>query len=169
MPDGATHHKIWKVGLLGVPLWDLSVTLVAYPFVSHYGGYWLYSLGIPVGYLLGLFVDPDLDIVGMTQAEGRIMNTFPIIGNIMVGYWTVYGAFFRRHHRSWLTHGPFISTAIRYAFAFWWLVFLDRWWYIGATLFLIGMYLGTVYADILHWAADVITGEIGKGTRYGRR
>lgn len=160
MPDGATHHKIWKIGLSGLPLVDIGLTLAAAPLIFSYREHWVFSVGIPIGYLYGLFIDPDLDIVGMTQAEGRMMNTFPIIGNIMVGYWTVYGAFFRRHHRSWLTHGPFISTAIRYAFSFWWLFLLDRWWYVGATFFLVGMFFGTCYADILHWAADKITGEL---------
>lgn len=165
MPDGKTHHKIWKVGILGLPLYSAGATMLAVPLVH---GDWLYFLaGLPAGYILGLFIDPDLDIVGMTQAEGRMLNTFPIIGNIMVGYWTVYGAFFRRHHRSWQTHGPMISTAIRYIYAFWWLVFLDRWWNIWATFFVIGMFFGTCYADILHWAADVITGEIGKRSRHG--
>lgn len=160
MPDGKTHTKIWKAGLVGVPVVTLGITLMAWPNIHVQSGWVYLGAGIPTGYLFGLFVDPDLDIVGMSKSEGRMMNIFPIVGNIMVGYWTIYGAFFRRHHRSFWTHGPFVSTAIRYLFAFWWVAFLDNWWNVFLTLFFVGMYFGTVYADVLHWAADTITKEI---------
>jgi hypothetical protein len=114
------------------------------------------ALGVLLGYQYGRYVTPDEDIVGMTVGEGLMMNHFPVIGNFFVAYWSLYGAFMRRHHRSFLTHGPIVSTAIRYVFGFWWLGILmwKGWWGAWATYLLIGAFLGTTVIDIIHWWLD---------------
>lgn len=172
MPDGVTHDLIWKMGRLAVLPISIGVALItdSLPMARScnvslgvcVSGQTFMAIGVVAGYWYGRYITPDEDIVGMTVGEGYLMNHFPIIGNFIVAYWTLYGAMFRKHHRSFLTHGPFISTAIRYLFGFWWMVFLVKfgWWDTWATYMLIGAFIGTCVIDILHWAADKITKEI---------
>lgn len=172
MPDGATHDLLWKYGRVGVlPLAVVSAVLTdSLPMeraCNHVvglclSGQTILGLGVVAGYVYGRYITPDEDIVGMTVGEGYLMNHLPIIGNLIVAYWTIYGAFFRKKHRSVWTHGPVLSTAIRYLFGFWWIGLLiwKGWWASWATYLMIGAFIGTTMIDCIHWAADVITKEI---------
>lgn len=160
MPNGQVHEHFRRKG-----------RIVAYPFsiifplvvpVYGIGMYemetFIFGVGIILGYdVIGKFMTCDWDIVGMTKDEGRMMNEIWFIGPILVGISTIYGGYFRRWHRSKLTHGPFISTAIRYLFVFWFPLFemlrhdSHYWWFLFA-----GLYLGTCMSDIIHWYLDFI-------------
>jgi uncharacterized metal-binding protein len=172
MPDGATHFKLWRGGLALIP----PVSFIVYETASRMGlkylcsdsglcfaGHGSMTIGITLGYLYGAFVDPDMDIVGMTQAEGRMMRKLGIVGGALVAYWTFYGYLFRKYHRSFWTHGPVISTAIRYCYQFWlpWIYIYnssqDHSWLVYG---FIGMFIGTTVSDIIHFLADKASGEL---------
>lgn len=166
MPDGKTHFKIWKLGWTAiVPASILLISAKEYALTS----------GLLMGYALGAYIDPDLDVMGTNDAEGRMVNTIPILGPIVYGYSSIYGAIFRRHHRSIITHFPIISTAIRLFFFFWWVYFL----YMNKFLifdynhlyFYLAVLCGLSLADSLHFAADIIFSDIKKsnGKRNRRK
>lgn len=171
MSDGRTHFALWRGGLILIPPlmimgWYITAALpliMICSLTNCYGAQVFIALGIPLGYVLGAFIDPDMDIVGMTEAEGRLMNNLWVLGGLLVAYWTFYGFLFRRHHRSVWTHGPIISTAIRYCYQFWGLFIWiynskqDLAWLI---LLLIGMFIGTTLSDTIHYSADKISGEL---------
>jgi hypothetical protein len=123
----------------------LSVVLALFqPFVA---------LGSLAGYFLGQWLDPDLDIVGMTKSEGRMLK-IPIAGPFLIGYWAIYGAIFRRKHRSVWTHGYVLSTGIRYGYSFWWLYFVIPVLYDWMMYVLIGIFIGLCFSDSIHIWAD---------------
>ena len=143
MPSGEIHYKYWKRGWTAQGLISIGLMFVQ-PFVA---------LGSIVGYFLGQWLDPDLDIVGMTNAEGRMLKV-PILGALAVAYWTFYGALFRRKHRSVWTHGYILSTGIRYGYSFWWLYFVIPVVYDWMMYSLIGIFIGLCLSDALHIWAD---------------
>lgn len=153
MPDGATHYTLWKLGWIAS--FPASLLFIAQ---NH-----ILGLGVLVGYFSGKYIDPDWDLVSVTAAEGRIMNDFKVIGNVIVGYTTIYGAIFRHNHRSFWTHFPFVSTTGRLIFLFWWIpilyfqkIILYQDWQL---LFGIGFWAGLSFSDAIHWAADVTIGD----------
>ena len=150
MPDGGTHHKYYNRGyIVSIPvgiitsLWE-----------------WKFGLGYVVGYSLGRYVDPDWDLMGTNAGEGRMVNEIPILGHLVFGVSSSYGSIFRKHHRSFWTHFPVVSTLIRLIFItvvpF---VFLDSWginligneWY----LFWLGLWAGLSHADAIHYYLDI--------------
>lgn len=147
MPNGAVHYSLWKKG------WVLSAVTSAaliksYPLISAF------SL---LGYWLGQFIDPDLDLVGITSAEGRAMRKWPLIGGLFVTYWMMYGYIFRGKHRAFATHSIFFSTVIRFFYAFWWVLWLlhkyDKMNFVAFQC-LVGVFLGMFLADSIHIIAD---------------
>jgi uncharacterized metal-binding protein len=147
MPSGIIHHRLWKYGW-GVECAAFAVLLSHSPTIS---------IGTAIGYFLGQFLDPDLDLVGITGAEGRILRKLPVLGAFIVGYWTVFGGLFRRHHRSFWTHSYVISTAIRFVYGFWWVVLFkhtETW----LLMMLFGMFIGLCIADAIHIRADKVIG-----------
>lgn len=118
----------------------------------------MFGAGIVIGYdVVGRFCTPDWDQVSMTKDEGRMLNEIWIIGPILVGISTIYGGYFRRHHRSFITHFPFISTSLRYLLMFWYPILLiyeyKSFW--GMYL-LLGMFIGTSLSDTIHAYLDWI-------------
>jgi hypothetical protein len=155
MPDGATHYWYFKRGfLIEIPL---SLTLCYFD--------WKFGAGNLVGYSLGRWIDPDWDIMGTNNAEGRVVNEIPILGHFLYGISSTYGSLFRRHHRSFLTHFPLVSTLIRLIFVFIFpLVIFDSWkinligdgWH----MFWIGILAGLSQADGIHWYLDMSQGGV---------
>jgi len=149
MPDGEFHHNIWKAGaIVAVPASIATVALID----------WRMGLAMLGGYALGRWIDPDLDQVSITSSEGRMINEFKILGHVLAGYWTIYGAMFRRNHRSFITHFPVVSTFGRLVFQFWWVWFLYRrfnWTFdTGHAMAWCGLLMGLSIADGLHYVAD---------------
>ena len=118
---------------------------------------WCLGAGIFLGYEIGRWATPDWDLMGTSKDEGRIVNEIPILGHFIFGISSTYGSIFRRHHRSFITHFPFVSTSIRYLFLFWWVWWQIYWstWDLAWLVFLfVGMYIGTSLSDGIHWLAD---------------
>lgn len=138
---------------------SILVPIILTPLPLRSNGELLIGVGMFIGYEIGKYMTPDWDIVGMTKDEGRMMNELPIIGSLLVGISTIYGSHWKRHHRSTLTHFPFLSTGIRYLYVFWWIWFeiyrsqIDWAWLI---FIFIGAVLGTSMADSIHWYLDKI-------------
>lgn len=151
MPDGTTHHNIWKAG------WLVAFPASLYSVTIHHE----FGIGMTIGYALGRYIDPDWDIVGTTEAEGRMMNELKITGYLLYGISSIYGAIFRRFHRKWMTHFPGISTAIRMAFI---LLPIGLLWngVFNFPVVLIGIWFGLSIADGLHYVADMRMGDIQK-------
>lgn len=123
-----------------------------------------FAFGNILGYSFHRYCDNDWDIFGSNNAEGRLVNEIPVLGHFMYGISSTYGSIFRRHHRSFWTHFPGVSTIIRLAFvAAVPLIFLDSW---GINLigngwhkFWIGFWFGLSQADGIHWYLDVAHGR----------
>ena len=145
MPDGQHHAKIQNAGWLVVAPASIFAAIVYHPAMGT---------GIALGYFIGRYVNCDADISGMTTAEGYAINELGILGYVLVAYMTLYGIIFRRLHRSTLTHGMLISTAIRWAYLFWWLWFVPIIWYDWQLVVLFFVYFGMVLVDIPHYISD---------------
>lgn len=161
MPDGKTHKILHDV------FYPLPFAVVGYLFyavtVPMTTSDLLTVFAIPVGYYLGSYIDPDLDLPTRTHAENMWRRTrifWPM--NI---WWRMYAvlARFMGGHRSYLTHAPFISTAIRFV----WFLFpgfmlafalgLLRVEWMGLLLaWLLGVYIGLSLSDTVHTLFDLI-------------
>lgn len=122
---------------------------------------WRLGAGNLIGYSLGRWVDPDWDLMGTNNAEGRMVNEVPIIGHFLYGISSSYGSMFRKYHRSFITHFPFVSTIIRLFFVgiVPFLIcdnlginLIGGGWYI----IWIGIWIGLSQADLIHWFLDTI-------------
>lgn len=128
------------------------------------GWEWKFSLGYLAGYSFHRYCDNDWDIFGSNNAEGRMVNEIPILGHFMYGVSSTYGSFFRRHHRSFWTHFPIVSTAIRLAFVgfvpfilgdYYGINFIGNGW----AMFHLGFLAGLSQADGIHWFLDKTYGD----------
>jgi uncharacterized metal-binding protein len=118
--DGFYHDRITLV------LAPLSALACAITF-SALGLAWpLAAVLALAGGLAALFVNPDLDQVGVSSAEMNVTRV-PLVGWLLgalwIGFWFPYAglvqsvrAFGRRGHRSPLSHWPLIGTAGRLAY-----------------------------------------------------
>ncbi len=118
------------------------------------------------GYFFGRYCDCDWDILGTNQAESRAIHELKILGYLIYGISSIYGAIFMRHHRSFQTHFPWFSTLIRLLFLFWWIPILYwfdyikfDWWQMWLGL---GFWFGLGMSDLPHFLADHIWPEDGK-------
>lgn len=143
-PTGAVHHNFWKTA------WFLPLLIATMLFVLV--GVWAVPVGIILGYAFGYYIDPDLDLMSTTSAEGRMVK-IPILGILLVTYWTPYGAIFRKQHRSFWTHSYIFSTVIRFVYMFWWLLFFKytEYWF---WMVMLGAFAGLAIADAIHIWAD---------------
>jgi len=161
MPDGKTHDNLWKYG-----------QALAYPAgVLLSMSDWHIGLGAFTGYLIGRFITPDADLVGITHGEGEIMRRFGCLGGLLVSYYTFYGFIFRGKHRSFWTHGLLISTAIRFIYTFWWLAWFlynKEWLTDVVYLYGFGIFIGMAMADIIHILADLAVSDSSIKSRKWR-
>jgi len=160
-PDGATHLNLWrKHSYLPVVVIFILTPIIArlrivkvcfdefcFPLVIFF------STSVLIGYfVIGYFIDPDADLVGMSSADGRMMNKIPILGILFVMWWTGYGAIFRTKHRSFWTHSYIFSTFLRFIWGFWW-----SFWFFRELLgiyVISGVFVGMCLADGVHIWAD---------------
>jgi len=121
---------------------------------------WQFGLGNLVGYSCGRWIDPDWDIFGSNNAEGRMVNEIPVLGHFLYGVSSTYGSIFRRKHRSFWTHFPGVSTIIRVMFVgavpfmagdYFGINFIGNGWH----KFWIGFWVGLSQADMIHWWLDL--------------
>lgn len=121
------------------------------------------TAGVPLGYLTGRYIDPDLDQMGTTGAEGRMVNEIPVIGHFLYGHWSTYGSIFRKHHRSIWTHFPVLSTLIRIVYQLYPLfvvIFLKDAFHMWMLYLLFGILIGLSFADLLHYIEDLNSNEM---------
>jgi len=154
MPDGQIHYHYYMKGYrVTIPVALLLV-----------GWDWKFSLGYLAGYSLGRWIDPDWDLMGTNNAEGRLVNELPVVGHYLFGKSSMYGSAFRKFHRSFITHFPGISTAIRLAFVgyepfiigdYFGINFIGDGWH----KFWIGLWVGLSQADAIHWFLDKTYGD----------
>lgn len=159
MPSGIIHENLRVRGRVFIFPLAIFVTIFGnHPSLRPFSGVFI-GTGIFLGYEWGAFCCPDWDIVGMTRDEGRMINEIPILGHFLVGASTTYGSIFRKHHRSFITHFPFVATGIRYIYMFWWIwyqIYWSRWDLAWLVFLFVGMYIGTSLSDLVHWMADFI-------------
>lgn len=126
MPNGIIHEKYRGAYTLPVSISAFFGAVVIsivmknlYPFIP--------ALVVIIQYRLTKYIDPDLDQVGRTKSETRMLDNFgPITGKLFQVYWTIYAGFMNTlatffgiahpwygAHRTWLTHSIFPGTVIR--------------------------------------------------------
>jgi uncharacterized metal-binding protein len=156
MPSGIVHHKVWKICWIFALPGSICLGIVKDP---------ISGVAFGSGYLFGNFCDPDWDEMSATGSEGRMVK-IPILGWILYGISSVYGAIFRRYHRSFFTHFPFVSTAIRLLFVFFWIPILYYFkvikWQDWQGIFYLWFWIGLSCADTLHWGADMLVSDVKK-------
>ncbi len=150
MPGGVHHSNVQKAGWIVVAPASIYAATIYHPAMG---------IGLALGYLLGRYVNCDADISGLTTAEGFAINELKIFGYVLVAYMTLYGIIFRRMHRSFFTHGPFVSTAIRWVYLFWWLWFVPIVWQDWQLVLVFSTYVGMVLVDIPHYISDMYFGK----------
>ena len=154
MPDGLTHFRYYKYGLLA----EIPISISLCFLDAQFG------VGNFVGYFCGRWIDPDIDLMGVNAAEGRQVNELPIIGHILFGLSSIYGSMFRKYHRHWITHFPGISTFIRLFIIFILPILALRGYGVrftenGWNNFWIGVWVGLSQADGIHWFLDKTYGD----------
>ena len=121
---------------------------------------WRAGTGYLVGYTLHRWIDNDWDLMSANSAEGRMVNEVPLLGHFLYGVSSTYGSIFRRHHRSWITHWPIISTLVRLIFVFWLPFVLGDLYGInfigdGWIWFWLSILAGLSHADTIHLYHDM--------------
>lgn len=110
---------------------------------------------------MGAIMDGDLDQIGLSSAEGRAMRAAGCIGVLWVMYWMPYA--YIMPHRSFLSHFPYVSTAIRLAYLF--APILALAYYFGVLGYLdhpivfaglFGLWSGLGQADMIHYTLDIL-------------
>lgn len=157
MSAGKVHHKQTKFGF------TMSILFVLYCTFLYWNIFSFSMFGIPVGFLIGLFVEPDLDCVGSTYSEWYFERTFGGIPSFFwFAYWKPYAKIIP--HRSILSHLPVLSTFIRLVYLLWipvgllqfvhpnWIFVAQRNW-----MFLVFVFIGLCLNDTAHYMTDVIS------------
>ncbi len=156
MPQGFVHYRLFRVCYL-IEIPEVFYLLLLNPTfaIAHF-----------IGYSFHRYCDNDWDILGTNKAESRAIHELSILGYLLYGVSSIYGAIFMRKHRSFVTHFPLVSTAIRLLFLFWWLpilIFINHWqiakW---QWIALLGFWIGLSQADMIHWMADNIWSDDSK-------
>lgn len=157
MPSGTVHYKFYKAGFIT----SIPTTIYMLTISPALG------IGNIIGYFCHRWIDNDWDIYSINESESRAVNELWLLGYIIYGVSSSYGAMFRRKHRSFLSHFPIISTFIRLIFLFWWLPIL---YWNGSIIFhgwqlefYTGILLGLSQADTYHFFADNIWQEKEEG------
>ena len=125
MPSGQVHHSWWRhdlpyVVVLGVVLFVVGLFKSSY--ISEF------AVWMVVWYWTGRYIDPDLDLTGVTMAEGRLLRELGLLGVFLFAATSFYAALIGwiikkfkvkgaigGSHRTWLTHSIFPGTVIRVA------------------------------------------------------
>jgi uncharacterized metal-binding protein len=120
MPSGQVHHEYWKRDLpyavgLGVVLF--VVGLFKNLYLAEFAVWFVFW------YWMGRYIDPDLDLPGVTQAEGRMLRELGLLGVLLFAGTSLYAALIAwimrvlkikgNPHRSKLTHSIVPGTIIR--------------------------------------------------------
>jgi len=128
MPSGQVHIKAWrKVKFVPPVFFTLGIGLLMMSAQWYEVWIRLGILYISLNYhwILCRYIDPDLDQLGVTAAEGRMIRELRWVGFFFSAYWTLYAYAINlldssikkepklSAHRSWLTHTLFPGTVLR--------------------------------------------------------
>ena len=111
------------------------------------------AVAVAIGVLVGIIIDPDLDMVQPTHSEWQMRQALGIIGKVWQWYWLPYA--WLVPHRSWISHKPIIGTAIRVSYLLILpLVFVPTLAQLVANKYFFVGLIGLAAADIIHWFMD---------------
>lgn len=161
MASGKQHYNYWKAF---IPVAVAVSVLVTGLLLANRVPIWIGVMILP-GYFLGRYLDPDLDLLGLSSAEGRLMRELKIIGVVITMWFLPYAYVMRfvglgrKGHRNFFSHFPGVSTAIRliwllvpiYTPVIYFAGYQPGW--LDANL-LSGVWLGLTIADTIHYFAD---------------
>lgn len=138
MADGKTHERILRqFWVIIIPL-GFVLFMVSKVKTDHI--YWWYDLQywlmVYVNFALCEYIDPDLDLLGLTKSEGDVLRTFRAIhlgflGALFISWSFIYAyiALLFGGHRSWFSHGIIVGTIgrmiwfnIPFAMIYWFMV-----------------------------------------------
>lgn len=100
MSDGITHLR-----------GTLALTPVAAGLGWVIGGNTSWVLWAAGGCLAGILLTPDLDQETISTVEWKVLRLTLGLGHLWLAFWGPYSAVMP--HRSFLSHGPIISTSLR--------------------------------------------------------
>lgn len=189
VPDGATHHKVLMQHRTTVLYTCFGMELLVFSLALKLGNWFfasfvsqIYWWTVVHYFWASLYIDPDLDQLGVTQADGRQMR-LGVIGYFFFAYWTFYAAMmamichvfkikgsFGSAHRSKLTHSVFPGTFIRVMFLDVPILFIVAlvnayvtiplyFWLFNAVPLVVGQLIGLGVADYIHIWLDEHNGE----------
>ena len=143
MSSGKAHGQVTVTAGVAVAV------AVAFGYNPIAGLYFL------LGSVVGLFVEPDLDIDGITASEKRVLRPLRIPWRV---YWYPYALMVK--HRSWISHMPVVSTFIRLFYLLFPICLILQSQGIGvvsiiATQEFAWVVAGLILSDALHWLFDV--------------
>lgn len=172
MPSGKEHHAKHKRYTVAFHIVNIATLLIS--IIITKSPWWIIIpiwIGSVFGWEQGKYIDPDLDQLDLTIAEGKSIRKFGLAGWLYTGYWTMYAILMNivayitgtqngrfGAHRTFWTHSYIFSTAIRF-------IFINIPVYITlyymkanlfnqimaiAMLFHIGNFNGLAYSDALH-------------------
>lgn len=171
MPNGATHLRLWKAGII-----PIAVGSVAIGLRGRGEEWWALSIPLIVGYGLGYLIDPDMDMKQNTRSK-KIWRSHLLLLPLYP-WWLVYSwvaGRFLGGHRSLYTHLPGLSTGLRMI----WFIFplaLAIWlasalvsstnsgllsrnitqWLPQFLKMVLWMFIGLSVSDTIHSVADII-------------
>lgn len=166
MPDGATHHEYWNKYLTPV---GIACAIGFATGFFYWNGYPAeYFFWVFVSYLSGRYVDPDLDIEGVTASEGRMSRELDLFGLLWRWWWMLYALLLSYivkrlkikggvggAHRTWLSHTIVPGTIIR-------MIFVNL-----PFFFMINLVSGTLPGTIEVARLDLITYYLAQFTGLG--
>jgi len=130
MPAGPVHHKYYKN--VGWPIViALSLLVLGWALVIdrvNAGWYLEFVFWLYPHYLSAMIVECDLDLLGVSSSDGKMLRKLGCLGVPVFAYWAFYAAMIRYlsktfgfggifgGHRSKLSHSLFPGTMIRMAF-----------------------------------------------------
>jgi len=111
---------------------------------------------IGAGMVAGALITPDLDVDNRTHEE-TIMYRVPIIGPLLGILWQTYWMPYALAipHRSWLSHGPFIGTALRMVYTLAIPIVLG--WLVPSWAWILPVFAGWATVDLVHIVLDALT------------
>lgn len=148
MADGLTHRR---AVLATIPLSGAICYL--------YSGDPVAAILGALGGILGVVVEPDLDVDHRTASEKLMTKLFGPIGWAWGYYWMPYAKLMP--HRSLWSHAPLLGTAVRWAYMFgpfvlFWLL-LNEYYLLDNSLivyYFTFVFVGNCIADWFHYALD---------------
>lgn len=115
------------------------------------------TLLVACGVMVGLVMEPDLDVVHRTKSEARVASIHPILGLVWYWFWLPYAKAIP--HRSWVSHLPIVGTGLRVLYLTWipMVIYVS----LGNDLStlpiqdILWVCLGLAASDLAHWGMDV--------------